>query len=81
MSDSLTGSGSGRDAYVASALVGKAGKVVGVDMTDAQLDGSIGLLIRLLLFAHAHIYHVSACLPAVCLLVCLLACLFDCLFY
>ena len=32
------GSGSGRDAYVASALVGARGRVIGVDMTDAQLD-------------------------------------------
>lgn len=32
------GSGSGRDCYVLSALVGEAGKVVGVDMTDAQLE-------------------------------------------
>ena len=32
------GSGSGRDCYVASALVGPRGTVTGVDMTDAQLD-------------------------------------------
>ena len=32
------GSGSGRDCYVAAALVGEEGRVVGVDMTDAQLD-------------------------------------------
>lgn len=32
------GSGSGRDVYVLSALVGEGGHVVGVDMTDAQLD-------------------------------------------
>jgi arsenite methyltransferase len=31
------GSGSGRDAYVAAALVGARGRVVGVDMTDSQL--------------------------------------------
>jgi len=31
------GSGSGRDCYVASALVGEAGSVTGVDMTDEQL--------------------------------------------
>jgi len=31
------GSGSGRDVYIASQLVGPAGKVVGVDMTDEQL--------------------------------------------
>ena len=31
------GSGSGRDCYVLSALVGERGRVVGVDMTDAQL--------------------------------------------
>lgn len=32
------GSGSGRDVYLLSALVGEHGKVVGVDMTDEQLD-------------------------------------------
>ncbi len=32
------GSGSGRDAYMLSALVGESGSVVGVDMTDEQLD-------------------------------------------
>lgn len=32
------GSGSGRDCYIASKLVGQEGKVTGVDMTDAQLD-------------------------------------------
>lgn len=32
------GSGSGRDVYALSALVGEEGFVVGVDMTDAQLD-------------------------------------------
>lgn len=32
------GSGSSMDAFVAALHVGKAGKVVGVDMTDAQLD-------------------------------------------
>lgn len=31
------GSGSGRDCYIASRLVGEHGSVVGVDMTDAQL--------------------------------------------
>ena len=31
------GSGSGRDCYAAAALVGEAGSVVGVDMTDEQL--------------------------------------------
>ena len=31
------GCGSGRDCYVAAALVGEAGEVVGVDMTDEQL--------------------------------------------
>jgi len=31
------GSGSGRDAYALSALVGETGRVVGVDMTDEQL--------------------------------------------
>mmetsp|Transcript_40259 Transcript_40259/g.97250 ORF Transcript_40259/g.97250 Transcript_40259/m.97250 type:complete len:407 (-) Transcript_40259:116-1336(-) len=32
------GSGSGRDVYIASQLVGKTGSVVGVDMTDEQLE-------------------------------------------
>ena len=32
------GSGSGRDCFIASKLVGHSGYVVGVDMTDAQLD-------------------------------------------
>lgn len=32
------GSGSGRDCYVLSQLVGESGLVVGVDMTDEQLD-------------------------------------------
>jgi len=32
------GSGSGRDVYALSGLVGETGHVVGVDMTDAQLD-------------------------------------------
>lgn len=32
------GSGSGRDCYIASYLVGPSGYVVGVDMTDEQLD-------------------------------------------
>lgn len=32
------GSGSGRDVYLLSALVGEQGEVVGVDMTDEQLD-------------------------------------------
>eukprot|EP00756_Hemistasia_phaeocysticola_P005183 Hpha_TRINITY_DN13209_c0_g3::TRINITY_DN13209_c0_g3_i1::g.154783::m.154783 len=32
------GSGSGRDAYVAGALVGPKGKVIGIDMTDEQLS-------------------------------------------
>lgn len=32
------GCGAGRDVYLASQLVGPTGKVVGVDMTDAQLD-------------------------------------------
>eukprot|EP01083_Nonionella_stella_P077682 212250_1 len=34
------GSGSGRDCYIASQLVGEEGKVIGVDMTDEQLDVS-----------------------------------------
>lgn len=32
------GSGSGRDCYIAAKLVGEKGEVVGVDMTDEQLD-------------------------------------------
>lgn len=32
------GSGSGRDAYALSALVGESGRIVGVDMTDEQLE-------------------------------------------
>jgi arsenite methyltransferase len=32
------GSGSGRDCYIAAQLVGEKGKVVGVDMTDEQLE-------------------------------------------
>lgn len=32
------GSGSGRDCYLLSALVGESGSVLGVDMTDEQLD-------------------------------------------
>ncbi|KAJ2557392.1 hypothetical protein EV175_001376 [Coemansia sp. RSA 1933] len=32
------GSGSGRDSYVAAALVGPAGSVTGIDMTDEQLE-------------------------------------------
>jgi arsenite methyltransferase len=32
------GCGSGRDCYLASALVGKNGKVIGIDMTEKQLD-------------------------------------------
>eukprot|EP00347_Sterkiella_histriomuscorum_P016283 403353780 len=32
------GCGTGRDCYLASALVGQQGKVIGVDMTDEQLD-------------------------------------------
>jgi len=32
------GSGSGRDCYIASKLVGESGEVIGVDMTDEQLE-------------------------------------------
>jgi len=32
------GSGSGRDCYIASKLVGESGEVIGIDMTDEQLD-------------------------------------------
>jgi len=34
------GSGSGRDCYLASQLVGESGEVIGVDMTEEQLDVS-----------------------------------------
>lgn len=34
------GSGSGRDCYVAAKLVGETGSVIGIDMTDEQLDVS-----------------------------------------
>jgi len=44
------GSGSGRDVYIASKLVGESGQVIGVDMTEEQLD-----------VAHKHIdYHTEA---------------------
>ena len=44
------GSGSGRDCYIASKLVGQDGYVIGVDMTDEQLD-----------VANRHIdYHMDA---------------------
>jgi ubiquinone/menaquinone biosynthesis C-methylase UbiE len=36
------GSGSGRDCYLSSALVGAEGQVTGVDMTREQLDVSSG---------------------------------------
>ncbi len=32
------GSGSGRDCYVVAAMVGEAGHVIGIDMTEEQLD-------------------------------------------
>ena len=32
------GSGSGRDCYVAAALVGESGRVIGIDMTDEQIQ-------------------------------------------
>lgn len=32
------GSGAGRDCYILSNLVGESGKVVGIDMTDEQLE-------------------------------------------
>lgn len=35
------GCGTGRDCYLASALVGEKGKVIGVDMTDEQLEVAI----------------------------------------
>ncbi len=44
------GSGSGRDVYIASKLVGEQGSVIGIDMTDEQLD-----------VANRHIeYHTNA---------------------
>eukprot|EP00171_Calliarthron_tuberculosum_P012017 IDg12017t1 len=43
--DALTGTtvldlgcGTGRDAFIASALVGREGRVIGVDMTESQLE-------------------------------------------
>lgn len=35
------GSGSGRDCYLCSALVGEEGSVIGIDMTQEQLDVSL----------------------------------------
>lgn len=35
------GCGAGRDAYIASRLVGPSGSVIGVDMTEAQLDVAV----------------------------------------
>lgn len=32
------GSGSGRDCYLCSALVGEKGEVIGIDMTEEQLE-------------------------------------------
>ena len=32
------GSGSGRDCYVAAALVGEEGHIIGIDMTDEQIQ-------------------------------------------
>lgn len=32
------GSGSGRDCYLCSALVGEEGRVIGIDMTEEQLQ-------------------------------------------
>ena len=37
------GSGSGRDCYILSQLVGHSGEVIGVDMTDEQLEESLSL--------------------------------------
>lgn len=45
------GSGSGRDAFVCAKLVGQSGSVVGIDMTDEQLD-----------VARAHVDSYSAAL-------------------
>ena len=36
------GSGTGRDVYIASKLVGENGKAIGIDMTDEQLDVARG---------------------------------------
>ena len=35
------GCGTGRDVYIASSLVGESGKVIGVDMTDEQLEVAV----------------------------------------
>jgi ubiquinone/menaquinone biosynthesis C-methylase UbiE len=35
------GCGSGRDCYIAAALVGTNGQVIGIDMTDAQLQVAV----------------------------------------
>jgi len=40
------GSGSGMDAFLAARQVGDSGEVVGIDMTDAQLDKSRRLAVR-----------------------------------
>jgi len=38
------GCGAGRDVYIASQLVGETGKVVGIDMTNEQLDVALGTM-------------------------------------
>src|SRR5262249_31442713 len=40
------GSGSGMDSFIAAGKVGAAGKVIGVDMTDEQLNKAKGLQAR-----------------------------------
>ncbi len=65
------GSGSGRDAYILSKLVGEKGKVVGVDMTPEQLDvarrhqdyhaTTFGHGESNTEFIHGHIEHLDQC--------------------
>lgn len=67
------GSGSGRDCYILSQLVGEKGRVVGVDMTDEQLDVAkkhlnyhqqkFGFKKSNVEFLKGDIEDLSACLP------------------
>lgn len=61
------GSGSGRDCYIASSLVGESGSVVGVDMTDAQLavaNKHIGYHTDLFGYAKANVEFVKGNIDA-----------------
>jgi arsenite methyltransferase len=55
------GSGSGMDSFLAARQTGEAGRVVGIDMTDAQLDKATGLAndhsITNVEFVNAHIEY------------------------